>query len=116
MNKITTFLSGIAIGITNMLFGSGGGIIAVPILKKVGLTQKEAQANAIAVILPLTIITLIIYFKQGNVNLSEIKYLFPTAALGAIAGALIFKKLANNFLTVVFSLFMIWAGVRMLTK
>lgn len=109
-------LSGITIGLTNMLFGSGGGIIAVPILKKAGLNQKEAQANAIAIIFPLTIITLIIYFKQGYVNLSAIKYLFPTATLGAIAGALIFKKLSNDFLTVIFSLFMIWAGIRMLTK
>lgn len=99
-----------------MLFGSGGGIIAVPILKKAGLNQKEAQANAIAVIFPLTIITLIIYFKQGYVNLSDIKYLFPTAALGAIAGTLIFKKLSNRFLKIIFGLFMIWAGVRMLTK
>lgn len=110
------FFSGIAIGLTNVLFGSGGGIIAVPILKKSGLNQKEAQANAIAIIFPLTIITLIIYFKQGYVNLSMAKYLFPTAALGALIGTLIFKRLSNKLLTVIFSLFMIWAGVRMLTK
>lgn len=60
--------AGALVGIINILLGAGGGILAVPILKKNGLTQKQAQANAVAVILPLTIISFIIYIKKDYVN------------------------------------------------
>ena len=63
MKKSTVGAAGALVGIVNVLLGAGGGILAVPILKKCGLTQKQAQANAVAVILPLTIISFIIYKK-----------------------------------------------------
>ena len=68
MKKTSAFLLGIPIGALNILLGAGGGMIAVPALKKCGLNQKQAQANAVAVILPLTIISLIIYTKKEYVN------------------------------------------------
>ena len=46
-NKKTAVLAGIFAGFLNGLFGSGGGIIAVPLFKKSGLSQKEAQATAL---------------------------------------------------------------------
>lgn len=65
MKKLGLALLGAAVGTVNVLIGAGGGILAVPILKKSGLDQKEAQANAVAVILPLTAISLIIYAKTN---------------------------------------------------
>ncbi len=68
MKKSMLGAAGALVGIINILLGAGGGILAVPILKKNGLTQKQAQANAVAVILPLTIISFIIYIKKDYVN------------------------------------------------
>ena len=42
-NKKTAIFAGIFAGMLNGLFGSGGGIVAVPLFKKSGLPQKEAQ-------------------------------------------------------------------------
>lgn len=116
MNKTKKLLIGVVVGFVNILLGAGGGIIAVPLLKKSGMTQKEAQANAIAVIFPITIISLIIYARRGYVNFENIKFIFPAAAVGALLGTYVFKKCTNRIMTVVFSGFMIWAGVRLMMK
>ena len=46
-NRKTAFLAGTFAGFLNGLFGSGGGTVAVPLLKKGGLLQKEAQATSL---------------------------------------------------------------------
>ena len=50
--NIKKIFAGVCIGIVNGLFGAGGGMIAVPILKYMGFERKDAHKNAIAVILP----------------------------------------------------------------
>ena len=51
---------GVAVGLVNGVFGAGGGMLAVPLLKKSGLDQKQSHANAVAVILPITVISAIL--------------------------------------------------------
>ena len=116
MKKIRLALLGAAVGTVNVLIGAGGGILAVSILKKSRLGQKEAQANAVAVILPLTVISLIIYAKSEYVNLTGSLWILPFAAAGALLGTLVFKKLSAKALRIIFGLFMIWAGARLLWK
>lgn len=114
MKKINLALLGVLVGVVNILFGAGGGILAVPILKKYGCDQKGAQANAVAVILPLTIFSFIIYAKQAYVNFFPRIWIVPFAAVGAVLGTLVFKKMSSEVLRKIFAVFMIWAGVRML--
>lgn len=99
-----------------MLLGAGAGILAVFVLKKSGLSQKEAQANALAVIFPISIISLIIYFENGYVNLQDNIFLFPVSVLGAAAGAFVMNRISEKTAKISFGAFMIWSGIRMLTK
>ena len=46
-NKLFTAVAGLGIGLINGLLGAGGGMLAVPLLKKMGLSQKQAHANAV---------------------------------------------------------------------
>lgn len=114
MKKLNLALLGVLVGVVNMLLGAGGGILAVPILKRCGCDQKQAQANAVAVILPLTIISFIIYTKQAYVNFFNKIWIVPFGVVGAVLGTFVFKKLSSAFLRKAFAVFMIWAGVRML--
>ena len=114
MNKIKLALLGVLVGVVNILFGAGGGILAVPILKKCGCDQKGAQANAVAVIFPLTIFSFIIYAKQAYVNFFPRIWIVPFAAVGAVLGTMVFKKLPSDVFRKMFAEFMIWAGGRML--
>lgn len=116
MSFIKKMLAGILIGTVNIILGAGGGMLTVPLYKKTGMEQKQAQINTVCTILPITIISSIIYLINGNVNLSDTYiYLLP-GLLGSIAGTFVIKKTSNKILTLIFALFMIWAGVRMFIK
>ena len=52
--KALGWLGGGVTGLLNGLFGSGGGMVAVPLLEHGGLEPARAHATSIAVILPLT--------------------------------------------------------------
>ena len=91
MKKNNIFISamGILTGFVNGLLGAGGGMIAVPSLKKAGLEQKKAHANAVAVILPITLLSAILYISKGYVNLSDAYIYMPTGVIGAVIGSYI---------------------------
>lgn len=116
MSNIKKFLAGIAIGIVNVTLGAGGGMLTVPLYKKCGFDQKSAQINAVATILPITIISLIIYLFNGNVNFSEAFPYIIFGLPGAILGTFVIKKTSNKILKSAFAVFMLWAGIRMIIK
>ena len=53
--EVKSIVCGAATGAANGLFGGGGGMIAVPLLRAQGLEEKRAHATAIAVILPVSL-------------------------------------------------------------
>lgn len=114
--KLSTALFGISIGLINGLLGAGGGMLAVPLLKKYGLSQKTAQQNAIAIILPITALSAIMYILKDYVNLSESFAYLPTGFLGAIIATFLMKKISNKWLKRIFAFFMLYAGIRLLLK
>lgn len=114
--NIKHYLAGIAVGIVNGLLGSGGGMIAVPLLRRAGLDQRQAQANAIAVILPISIVSVIMYLAGGNVNIESSWQFLPGGVVGALIGTFLLSKISSPVLRKIFALFMIWAGVRLLMK
>lgn len=116
MQKAKIFFSGILIGLINALFGAGGGMIAVPVLKSLGLEQKQAQATAISIILPLSLISTAVYLYRGYFEISQAFWYIPFGLVGAIVGTKLMKKAPNKMLKNIFCVFMIWAGVRMIFK
>ena len=116
MKKVKSLLSGFAIGMVNALFGAGGGMIAVPVVRSKGKSQKEAQASAIAVILPLCIISAGVYYYKGYYTFSVALRYVPFSIAGAVVGTFILKKTPDKILKKIFSLFMLYLGVRMVIK
>lgn len=116
MKRLRLAAGGFFTGTVNAFLGAGGGMLAVPILCKSGLSQKEAQATAVSVILPLTLITAAVYYFSGNISLSDAWQYIPFGFLGGITGSFILSRLSDKLLKRAFALFMIWAGVRMLFR
>ncbi len=114
-NIITAALS-VFTGFINGLLGAGGGMIAVPLLKKSGFSQKKAQENAIAVILPITVLSSVIYIMNGYVGISDALPYIPGGLIGAFLGTRLMKKISNKWLKRIFAAFMLWAGIRLLLK
>ena len=109
-------LMGVAVGIVNGVFGAGGGMIAVPLLKQNGLDQKSAHANAVAVILPITVISAVLYLVKGTVAFADSVAFIPTGVIGSVVATFVLQKYSNKQLQKIFAIFMIYAGVRLLIK
>jgi uncharacterized membrane protein YfcA len=107
---------GLLVGLVNSLLGAGGGMIAVPLLKKCGLDTKKAHANAVAVILPITVFSASVYMIKDYVNIKDAFIFMPFGIAGSVLATWLLKKISPNLLRIVFGGFMIWAGVRMLFK
>lgn len=104
---------GFLVGTLNGLLGAGGGMLAVPLLKKQGLEQKQAHASAIAVILPLSIVSAAVYLIGGRLRLTDALGYLPSGAVGAAAGMLLLPHIPDKLLRKIFAVFMLWAGFRM---
>ena len=115
-NNLLTATAGLAVGMVNGLLGAGGGIIAVPLLKKLGLSQKQAHANAVAVILPITVLSAALYLIKGYVSLTDSLIFIPGGLLGSLIGTYCLKKISPIWLKRIFGAFMVYAGVRLLLR
>ena len=99
-----------AAGIANSLFGGGGGMLAVPLLQKTGLAEKEAHATAILLILPISLLSFILYAAKG---FYEPSVLIPTAigvTVGGIFGAKLLGKLPTKAVNLTFAFLQATAG------
>jgi uncharacterized membrane protein YfcA len=81
-----------------------------------GFRQKTAHATAIAVILPISIISAVIYIIGSGFEIFNLNTLYVAIGvlLGGIAGALILKKIDNAWLVKIFAVVMLVAGVKMM--
>lgn len=113
MEKFKTSLYGISIGFVNGIFGSGGGLILVPLLKKLGLSQKESHATSIFIIYPITLISGIVYIFRNSDVLTNSLLFIPLGMVGGIIGATFLKKINPRLLRLGFGVLMIILGGKM---
>lgn len=108
-------VSGAAAGIINGLLGAGGGMVLVPMLIGwCGLEDKRAFATAISIILPLCIVSIIVYGCHAALPLKEaLPYLIGGAVGGGIGG-LVFRKMSARFLHKLLGALILWGGIRLL--
>lgn len=116
MGKIYFSILGLITGLANGLFGSGGGIIAVPMLKKSGMETKGSHATSIALTLPLSIISCFFYIRSNSDIFTDSLQLIPFGLAGAVLGSFIMKKISPKLLKKAFGAILIISGVRLFLK
>ena len=118
VDKKKTFfqiISGFFAGFINGLFGGGGGMIIVPSLRRfLGYRTNSSHATAIAVILPLSVVSGAFYTAFGNFEWQPVIFTTLGVTMGGIAGAILLKKLRSDIVTLIFSAVMLLAGIKML--
>lgn len=108
-------LIGIITGFANGLFGSGGGTIVVSALEKfLDVKAHKAHATAILIILPLSILSAVIYIRGVEADFKTIFFVSAGGVLGGFLGARTLNKIPAKRLHKIFGLFMIVAAVRMI--
>lgn len=115
MKNIKLIFTGVLTGLANGIFGSGGGTIIVPFMEKLmNIKAHKAHATAIAVILPLSIISAVIYMFNMEIAIKETIFISLGGIIGGIIGAKFLNKIPSRILHIVFGVFMIVAAVKMI--
>lgn len=108
-------LIGIAAGVANGLFGSGGGTIAVPAMVfLLDEDEHKAHATALLIILPLTLVSTYFYLSQNYVNWNITWKAMAGGVVGGAIGAFLLNKCPSKILRKIFGIFMILAAIRMI--
>lgn len=109
-------VAGLLVGFANDFFGAGGGMLAVPALTFIlGLPEKKAHATALLIILPLSIISSIIYSRSITLGAEFIPVLIGVL-IGGIVGAVLLKKLSTPSIILSFYFLMAFAGLQMVLR
>lgn len=107
------FIQGGIIGLLNGFFGSGGGVIAVPLLER-DCPPNQAHASSVALIFTLSLITAMLYGLSGNLDFAAAWDYIPWGIIGAVSGSIFLKKIKPQRLKRLFGGVVTVAALRML--
>ena len=97
--------------------GMGGGTLLIPILTLLaGFEQLEAQGINLISFIPMSIVALILHFKNKLVRFKETYWLAIIGAGVSIVSALIAVHINSNILKKIFALFLIAIGIWQLVE
>ena len=119
-NNIILSVSSITSGLLNGFAGTGGGIILYFVLRflnkheKNELESKDIMALTISVVIPMSLVSSVIYMTKGKIIYKELLIYLPAALIGGIIGALLLDKLKFKFTKKLFAVMIIYAGIRMI--
>ena len=114
-------IGGLLAGLCNGLLGAGGGIVVVLALSAALPDDEDSRqslyANALCVMLPLSLLTLATYALRGDIPDgflgADYALLLLGAAIGGLLGALLTDKLSSRALKKIFAALTVLAGVLM---
>lgn len=115
MKKYASYLLGLVAGLLNGLFGAGGGIAVVPMLEGMELPPQKSHATSIAIILPLSIATTVLYLlNKVPVRVDSLLWLVPFGLIGAMIGTKLLRKISEDLLRRIFGAIIIYSGIKLL--
>lgn len=106
--------AGIISGLLNGLFGSGGGVVAVILLRNILSDEKKAHASATLMILIMSILSLILYLTKGYIDFENGVKFIAGGIFGALLGTRLLKNTSNLKLKKFFSAVLVVSGLVML--
>lgn len=112
---IKKIIVGLMAGIISGLFAAGGGMIVVPALIHLfKIEDVKARATSVFAILPMVIMSGIIYNKSNYIDWNLGIKCAIGGAIGGAIGASLLKTLSSNFLRIIFVFFLSYTSIRMI--
>lgn len=113
--KYRYITTGVFAGLANGFFGAGGGMILVPLFCHwLKLEEKNAFATSVAVVLPMSIVSSIVYLLRQDFSLIAAAPFLLGGLIGGLIGGRIFHKVPTKFLHKALGIFILYGGVRSL--
>ncbi|MBO5898553.1 MAG: TSUP family transporter [Clostridia bacterium] len=113
-------------GFINGLLGTGGGILLVLVLQTyvrrhtnaavAAEAQRDVFATALSVMLPISVLSTILYARGGTLDLGGFAPMILPTVLGGVLGAFLLDKLRLDWLKRLFSLLLLVSGVLMVVR
>lgn len=111
---IKIIIVGIGAGIISGLFSSGGGLIFVLAFSNfLGLEEKRARATTIFCMLPIVIVTGVLYNLNIDINYNVAIKCAIGGVIGSVIGSFILSKLSDKYLNLSFIIFLVYCIIRM---
>lgn len=131
---LPTAAVGAVAGFINGLLGAGGGIAVTWYLSALekeseskevshlkaqendSVAANDVFANAVATMLPICVVSLIIYLKNGYATPTYAENMLPTAIVGGAIGAYLLTRLNFKLIKTVFALLVTVSGFMMIFR
>lgn len=102
-------------GVANGFFGGGGGVVLLPLFHRwCGLEQRKTFATSLVVILPLCLLSSVIYLFRGGLDFSVALPYLLGGLVGGFLGGKTFQRRNMTRLRRLFALLLLYGGVRAL--
>ena len=104
---------GLAAGVVAGMFGVGGGILFVPTLLALGLSQIEAEATSLLAILPTVAAGVWRQSHYGNVRWRDALFIGVAAIPGVVVGVWAAESLPEDTLRRLFALLLVAVAIQL---
>lgn len=106
-------ITGALAGAANGFFGAGGGLFLVPLFTKwLRIDQRRAFATSVAVILPLSAVSLVVYLLRAGIDIPSALPILLGGLTGGLISGRIFGKVPVTLLRRIFGLLILYGGIR----
>ena len=109
---ILAVLLGVAAGVLAGMFGVGGGILFVPTLTLLGLTQLHAEASSLLAIIPTVIVGVWRHNRYGNVRWKPAAVIGVASIGAAVGGAQVAESLPESTLRKLFAVLLLFTAAQ----
>lgn len=106
-------VTGALAGLANGFFGAGGGLFLVPLfIRWIKLSDREAFATSVFVVLPMCGASVVVYLLKGGLDLSFASPYLIGGFFGGILAGYLFKRMPVSLLRRLFGALLIYGGIR----
>ena len=110
MTYVLAILLGVVAGVLAGMFGVGGGILFVPTLTWLGLTQLHAEATSLLAIIPTVIVGVWRHHQYGNVRWKPAAVIGIASIGAAVGGAQVAESLPESTLRKLFAVLLLFTA------
>jgi uncharacterized protein len=107
---VLAVLLGVVAGVLAGMFGVGGGILFVPTLTWLGLTQLHAEATSLLAIIPTVIVGVWRHNRYGNVRWKPAAVVGAASIGAAVGGAQVAESLPESTLRKLFAVLLLFTA------
>ena len=107
MPYVLAIALGLAAGVLAGMFGVGGGILFVPTLTYLGLSQLHAEASSLLAIIPTVLVGIWRHNRYGNVRWKPALVIGVSSIAAAVGGAQVAESLPESTLRRLFAILLL---------